>query len=91
MSSKLRCKSAFHQFLHFAHGLLDADECGAGDDAVADVEFGNLRYRDDGLDVLVGQAVPGVDGQALGVGVFGGASRMSSSSSSASSAETTLA
>ncbi len=52
--------------LHLHHRLLETDEQRMGDDGVADVQFvhaGNRRHR---LDVVVMQAVTGVDDQAMG-------------------------
>jgi hypothetical protein len=51
-----------HQPLHLAHGVFPAAEDGLGDDGMADVEF--LHAGDAGhlLDVVVMEAVAGVDG-----------------------------
>ena len=40
--------------------MIEAGEDGLADQVVPDVEFGQLRDRGDGLDVLVGQPMPGV-------------------------------
>ena len=54
------------KFVHFFDGLTHPDQHGAGDDAVADVEFTEVFNAGDGLDVAIGQAVAGVNDQSRG-------------------------
>lgn len=58
---------------HFAGGGADADEDGAGDDAVADVEVFDAFEGSEGGDVAVGDAVAEVDGKAMIPGEVAGA------------------
>lgn len=60
-----------HQQTHVAHGFGQAVEGGAADDGVADVELIELGDGGDGLDVVVVQAVAGIDLQALASGIGG--------------------
>jgi hypothetical protein len=53
-----------HQPLHLPHRVFPAPKHRLGDDGVADVEFLDARQGGDGLDVVVMQAVAGVDVQA---------------------------
>lgn len=46
---------------HFLNGGAKADNDGAADDAVANVEFGQVRHFVNGSDVLIVEAVAGVD------------------------------
>lgn len=46
---------------HFLNGGAKSDNDGAADDAVADVQFGQVRHFVNGSDVLVVEAVAGVD------------------------------
>src|ERR1022692_562031 len=57
-----------HQVLHLAHRRGQALEHGARDDRVTDVQLDDLRNRRDGSDVVVIEAMPGVDGQSQGCG-----------------------
>ncbi len=52
------------QGYHFCNGRANAGHDGSADDAVADVELLDGLDPGYGPDVLVGQAVPGVDRQA---------------------------
>ena len=65
--------------LHLANGLCQADEDGAADDAVADVELFHPVESRDGPDVLVIEAVAGVQFQPGGD--CGGAAAWRASSS----------
>ncbi len=59
--------------VNFDDGLLEADEEGAGDDGVADVEGADVgHFLDVFADVGVVEAVAGVDAEAKFVGVRGG-------------------
>lgn len=62
----------FHGQEHFAHGGGDADNQRAADDAVAYVQFHQMRHLADGANVLVIQAVTGVDLQVQIAGLPGG-------------------
>lgn len=60
-----------HQFFHFADSLKEPDHHGSSDDAVADVEFDDLRQPGEPFYVLVGQAVAGIDPESEFVGQLG--------------------
>lgn len=53
-----------HQRFHLSHRLPEADEQGVGDDGVADVQLVDAVDGRDRLDIVVVQAMPGVDDQA---------------------------
>lgn len=53
-------KINWHELLHLAHGLLEADHDGPRHDAVPDIELVHVRNIGDGPRVLVIQAVAGV-------------------------------
>ena len=57
---------------HFTDGLLEADEDGAGDDGVADVELVHVRDRSDRADVVIVEAVAGMQRQAAGDDLLAG-------------------
>src|SRR2546426_3217120 len=64
-----------YELPHPPHRLLHPDEHRAAHDAVSDVELLDLGDGGDGLDVPVGEAVAGVDGEARGAGMGGGAAQ----------------
>jgi hypothetical protein len=69
---------ATDQPLHIADGLFQADHDGAGDDAVANVQLANAEDSRNGLDVALGQAVAGVQGEARGQDELGGLAKHAS-------------
>src|SRR5690606_10485329 len=50
-----------HQLAHPPHARLEADEDRLADEEMADVELAHLRDRGDRRDIIVGEAVAGVD------------------------------
>src|SRR5688572_2303417 len=61
-----------HGGQHFADSGFEADEYGAADNAVADIQFGEMRDRLEQPNVLVIQSVAGVDFQAQFSSLGGG-------------------
>ena len=53
-----------HQPLHLSYGLFPPHKQCLRDDGVADVQFVDAGQRGDGLDVVVGQSMAGIDGEA---------------------------
>ena len=56
---------------HFSYGAVKADEHGAADDAVADVQLDHVRHRKKSLGVFVVETVTGIDFKAELMGLFG--------------------
>src|SRR5262245_26607381 len=56
--------SAVHRAKHVAHRLLDAREDRAGNNRVSDIEFDQMRNREDGTDVLVVDAMARIHAEA---------------------------
>ena len=59
--SRQSVRRLHHQAFHVRHRVLPADEQGLRDDCMADVELVDARQGGDGLHVVVGQAMPGID------------------------------
>src|SRR5437764_216770 len=62
-----------HQGFHLAHRLAHADEYGAADDGVADVQLAHAAQRSDGLDIEVVERVAGVEAHAKAADRIAGA------------------
>jgi len=72
---KGRARDFLQDEKHLAHGCDQADDEGAADDAVADVQLGQMRHREQDGQVLVVEAVAGVDAQTEGMSLDGGGSQ----------------
>src|SRR3989344_2404802 len=54
----------YHERFYFTHRIIPANKQGMRHDGVANVEFFNTSNRSDFLDIVVMQAMPGIDRQA---------------------------
>ena len=57
-------RSLAHQQQHFLHGGGQPDDDGPADDAVADVQFHEVRHLAQNVEILIIQSVSGIDLQA---------------------------
>ena len=67
---KFLARILFHQPQHFLDGLFQSDQDRPADDAVADVQFHQMRHAMQRRQIFVIQSVPGVHLQAERVRLF---------------------
>jgi hypothetical protein len=53
-----------HDSFHLRHRISQPAEQGAGNDGMPDIQFADLRYGGDGVDIVVMQAMAGMHPQA---------------------------
>ena len=63
-------KSAHQKVFHLAHRRIQSDEQRFGDDGVTDVEFDDIRDRDNVLHIMIMQTVPGIHLQPPRMGML---------------------